>query len=143
MDDLKGKTALVTGASRGIGREVSMALAAAGCQVALGYHHDKTGAESVAAEIHRRGGKAVALDADVANPQGAADLVRATEAKLGPLGIVVNNAGINPSRTPEQITSDDWRKPSESILARPFTSRKPRYLGFAHVSGDGSSRILP
>ncbi len=108
MDNLKGKVALVTGASRGIGRDIALALAAVGCHVAVGYHRDQAGAESVVDLIRQQGGKAVALGGDVADPQTAAHLVRETETQLGPIGVLVNNAGINPAKPLDQITAEDW-----------------------------------
>ncbi|TAY52037.1 3-oxoacyl-ACP reductase family protein [Rhizobium leguminosarum] len=108
MSDLTGRVALVTGASRGIGRDTAYALSSAGASVAVGYHSDRTGAEAVAETIRQEGGRAVAVGGDVSDLQIAVDLVRETEAQLGPLGIVVNNAGINPSRPLDQITAADW-----------------------------------
>ena len=70
MDDLNGRVALVTGASRGIGRDIALALAAAGCSVAVAYNKDKAGAEAVVGEIKEGGQQAVALTGDVAKPDG-------------------------------------------------------------------------
>lgn len=120
MDSLNGKVALITGASRGIGRDIALALAAAGCSVAVGYNKDKAGAEGVADTIRRQGGSAVALGGDVSDPQMATRLVQDAEAELGPLGILVNNAGINPSRTPEQITAADWDETLRVNLSAAF-----------------------
>ncbi|WFU92233.1 3-oxoacyl-ACP reductase FabG (plasmid) [Rhizobium sp. CC1099] len=108
MSGLNGRVALVTGASRGIGRDIAYALSSAGASVAVGYHSDRSGAEAVAETIRQKGGRAVAAGGDVSDPQIAVDLVRETEAQLGPLGILVNNAGINPSRPIDQITAADW-----------------------------------
>ncbi|UWU26097.1 3-oxoacyl-ACP reductase FabG (plasmid) [Rhizobium sp. CB3060] len=108
MSDLNGRVALVTGASRGIGRDIAYALSSAGASVAVGYHSDQSGAEAVAETIRQRGGRAVAVGGNVSEAQTAENLVRETEAQLGPLGIVVNNAGINPSRPLDQITAADW-----------------------------------
>lgn len=120
MDDLNGKVALVTGASRGIGRDIALALAAAGVSVAVGYNKDKAGAESAANLIRQQGGRAVALGGDVSDPAVAARLVQEAEAQLGPLGILVNNAGINPSRTPEQITAAQWDETLRVNLSAAF-----------------------
>ncbi len=98
MDDLNGRVALVTGASRGIGRDIALALAAAGCRVAVAYNKDRVGAEVVVGEIKEGGQQAVALTGDVAKPDAAAALVRDTESQLGPIGILVNNAGMTRSQ---------------------------------------------
>jgi 3-oxoacyl-[acyl-carrier protein] reductase len=108
MTKLTDRVALVTGASRGIGREIAVALAANGCNVVLGYHKDKDGAEDAANAIRQQGKKAIALGGDVADPKTAADLISTAEAQLGPIDILVNNAGINPSRSLDEITIEDW-----------------------------------
>jgi 3-oxoacyl-[acyl-carrier protein] reductase len=110
MDSIEGKVALVTGASRGIGRDAALALAAAGCRVAVGCARDRDGANQVVAAIQERGGQAVSIAKDLADPQAAAELVHEAETALGPLDIVVNAAGINPARTPEQVTVQDWEQ---------------------------------
>jgi len=88
------KTALVTGASRRIGRAIAEDLAAAGFAVALHANGGISNAEALAATIGRKGGGAVALKADLTDPAAAAGLVERASAALGPLGVVVNNASI-------------------------------------------------
>src|SRR6266478_388461 len=139
MDDLNGRVALVTGASRGIGRDIALALAAAGCSVAVAYNKDKAGAEAVVGEIKEGGQQAVALTGDVAKPDAAAALVRDTESQLGPIGILVNNAGINPVKPLDQITAEDWDEMIRVNLSSLSTSPKRRFLDCAPASGDGSS----
>ena len=120
MDDLNGRVALVTGASRGIGRDIALALAAAGCSVAVAYNKHKAGAEAVVSEIRQGGQQAVALTGDVAKPDAAAALVRDTESQLGPIGILVNNAGINPVKSFDQITAEDWDETLRVNLSSAF-----------------------
>ncbi|HLP02728.1 MAG TPA: glucose 1-dehydrogenase [Opitutaceae bacterium] len=91
---LAGKTALVTGASKGIGAAIAKHLAAAGAQVVVNYSSSKAGADQVVAAITAAGGKAVALRADVSNPAEAERLVAETQAAFGRLDILVNNAGV-------------------------------------------------
>src|ERR1700716_2434050 len=120
MDDLNGRVALVTGASRGIGRAIALALAAAGCRGAVAYNKDKAGAEAVVGKIKEGGQQAVALTGDVAKPDAAAALVRDTESQLGPIGILVNNAGINPVKSFDQITAEDWDETIRVNLSSAF-----------------------
>jgi 3-oxoacyl-[acyl-carrier protein] reductase len=120
MDHLVGKVALVTGASRGIGRAIALALSHAGCSVAVAYNKDQAGAEDVVATIRQQGRKAVALGGDLADPHVANHLARETESQLGPIGILVNNAGINPSRPLDQLTADDWEQTIRVNLGSAF-----------------------
>src|SRR4030081_2903742 len=120
MDDLKGRVALVTGASRGIAPDIALALAAAGCSVAVAYNKDKAGAEAVEGEIKEGGQQAGALTGDGAKPDAAAALVRDTESQLGPVRILVNNAGINPVKPFDQITAEDWDETIRVNLSSAF-----------------------
>lgn len=92
--DLSGRTALVTGGSRGIGRAVGALLARAGARVAVNYLRDERSANSFVAEIRAAGGEAMALAGDVSDPGEARQLVRDVVAAWGRLDIFVNNAGI-------------------------------------------------
>jgi 3-oxoacyl-[acyl-carrier protein] reductase len=91
--DLNGKVALVTGASSGIGRATAEALAANGARVALNFHRNEAGAEAARTEIASRGGRAIAVQADVTRAGEVRSLVEQTVADLGPIDILVNNAG--------------------------------------------------
>jgi 3-oxoacyl-[acyl-carrier protein] reductase len=90
---LEGKTALVTGSAKGLGRRTALELAAAGCDVAVNYVNSRKEAEQVAAEIVAMGRKSVAIQADVATPEGIEQLVTGVERHLGSIDILVNNAG--------------------------------------------------
>jgi 3-oxoacyl-[acyl-carrier protein] reductase len=108
MDNLKGKTALVTGSSRGIGRAISVALAEAGADVAIHYHNRQEEAKAVAEEVRLAGRRSAVFQADVALSSAVQNLVRAVEDQLGAVDILVNNAGIATPRALEQITESDW-----------------------------------
>ena len=93
MGNLTGKTALVTGGSRGIGAGIARRLAADGANVAITYTKDATAAASVVGEIERVGARAIAIQADAANAEAVAAAVEKTVATYGRLDVLVNNAG--------------------------------------------------
>jgi 3-oxoacyl-[acyl-carrier protein] reductase len=105
---LTGRVALVTGASRGIGRATALALADAGAAVAVGFSASADGADEVATIIRESGGRAATLGADLADPAAAAALVERTVAELGTIDIVVNNAGITRDNLAVRISDGDW-----------------------------------
>ena len=91
---LRGRVALVTGGSRGVGRAIALGLAEDGADLAVNYRRDREAADEVVAAIGRLGRRAVAYQASVDDAQQDARMVAAVEAELGPVGILVNNAGI-------------------------------------------------
>ena len=93
--DLTGRVAIVTGASRGIGREIALALAGAGAKVVVASRKAE-GVEAVAAEIRQQGGTALAVAAHVGQEEAVASLVTKTVEAFGGVDIAVNNAGTNP-----------------------------------------------
>jgi len=105
---LVSKVALVTGASRGIGRAIAVALARAGCDVALNYRSREQDAESAAQEIRAGGRRALAIRADVSQSTQVHESVRAIQQQLGPIDILVNNAGIARVQRIEEIREEDW-----------------------------------
>ncbi len=105
---LAGRVALVTGASRGIGKAIALALAAAGADVAVNYRARADDAQAVAAAIRALGRRSVALGADVSQGAAVAKLVRAAEEALGPIGVLVNNAGVALRRGLDELGEDDF-----------------------------------
>lgn len=121
MDNkLNGKIALVTGASRGIGRAVALALAHAGADVAVNYHRNEKAALEVCAQIREMGRRSVPVQADVAQPANIVRMVKVIHQELGPITILVNNAGIGMMRTLENITEHDWDEVLATNLKAPF-----------------------
>jgi 3-oxoacyl-[acyl-carrier protein] reductase len=109
MNKLNGKTALVTGASRGIGRAIALALAQGGAQVLVHYSSNEKEADAVVAEIRKDGGKAQKVGADLRKPDGAHTLAKQVRAIVGDrLDILVANAGISKSATIEDTTVEDF-----------------------------------
>src|SRR5436309_5427125 len=108
MEDLHGRIALVTGASRGIGRAIAIALARAGVDVAINYQSRGSDAEAARAEIELTGRRAITVQADVSIAAEVARLVHAVEAALGPIDILVNNAGIARPQKIKDIGEADW-----------------------------------
>lgn len=110
MKELQGKVALVTGASKGIGAAIARELAARGAAVAVNYSGSKAAAEKVVAEIAAAGGKALAVQADLSNPDAIGPFVNTVAAKLGPIDILVNNAGVYEFGPLEQISPAHFSK---------------------------------
>jgi len=105
---LLNRVALVTGASRGIGRSIAIALAAAGADVAVNYHKEQSAANEVCGEIRRLGRRAVPVQADVSFSPEVDRLISTVERDLGPVDILVNNAGVTQVKPFDQLTEGDW-----------------------------------
>jgi len=112
-----GRVALVTGASRGIGRAIAERLAAGGAAVVVNYRRSAEAAEAVVRDIQQRGGRAIAVEGDVARPETAEHLVATTLATYGQLDILVNNAGITRDDLLLRLALEDW----EAVLATNLT----------------------
>ena len=106
---MAGQTALVTGASRGIGRAVALELASAGATVAVNYASSATAAEEVVAQIIATGGSAYALKADVSQEEQVEQLMGTVLERSGSLDVLVNNAGITRDGLLMRMKTDDWQ----------------------------------
>ena len=106
---LDGQTALVTGASRGIGRAVALALAAEGAEVVVNYASSPDAAEAVVAEIQAKGGSAYALQADVADEASVDDLMKTVLKRSERIDVLVNNAGITRDGLLMRMKTEDWQ----------------------------------
>jgi 3-oxoacyl-[acyl-carrier protein] reductase len=120
MKDLNGKVALVTGASRGIGAAIAVALAKSGADIAVNYHQRVRDAEGVCDQIRQLGGRTIAIAADVSQSAVVREMVARTEKELGSVNVLVNNAGIAKQQRIEDITEQDWNQIIDTNLKSTF-----------------------
>lgn len=144
---LEGKVALVTGASRGIGRAIAEKLAARGAKVVVNYHSSPDAAEAVVQVIEEKGGTAIAVQADVSDFGAAQELVKATLDAYGQIDILVNNAGTTQDTLLLMMKEEQWDSVIDTNLksvfncskavARPMVRRKQggRIINISSVSG--------
>ena len=124
MIDLSGKSALVTGGSRGIGRAIVLRLAQQGADVCFSYRGNAEAAEETAGQVTALGRRAVAERADVTDPEAAERLVKAALEAFGKVDILVNNAGITRDDLIMRMTPDKWRDVLETNLFGAFYTLK-------------------
>jgi 3-oxoacyl-[acyl-carrier protein] reductase len=117
---LKGRVALVTGASRGIGRAIALKLARHGAAVIVNYRGSHQSAQEVVREIEAFGGEAVALGADVSNGEEVKKMIAEIKERFGRLDILVNNAGINEDSLLLRMKSENWEKVINTNLTGTF-----------------------
>ncbi len=107
---MKGKTALVTGASRGIGKAIAVLLAQHGCNVIINYNTDLAGAQELVSQFQKKNLTAVALKADVGNPVEVAAMFAEIKKNFSALDYVINNAGIVSDRMLKNMSEEEWNK---------------------------------
>ena len=150
VDELKGRIALVTGASRGLGRAIALRLAQAGAAVGVNYREQAEAAEEVAREIRARGGRALAVRADVADAAQVRDMVVRVVSELGDVDILVNNAGVyhrgdlgdfDPGQleTMRQINVDGLVTVTRAVVGRMRERGFGRIVNVASVAGLGTA----
>lgn len=120
MSSLNGKVALVTGASRGIGRTIAITFARWGILVGVNYRAQKAEAQKTLDQITSAGGRGMLIQADVSQGAEVKRLVAEVEEHLGPIAILVNNAAIAPHQNIEDITEQDWDRVMENNLKSVF-----------------------
>jgi acetoacetyl-CoA reductase/3-oxoacyl-[acyl-carrier protein] reductase len=116
MGRVDGKVALVTGASRGIGRAIALELAREGATVALNYQNNESKAREVAEEIAKIGGSCMLAKANLADPQEARGLIKRVVDQFGRLDVLVNNAGITRDRSLRKMNDQDWTEVIQTNL---------------------------
>ncbi|NLX62721.1 MAG: 3-oxoacyl-[acyl-carrier-protein] reductase [Tissierellia bacterium] len=121
---LAGKNALVTGASRGIGRAIAVELAKNGANVAITYVNSKDKAEEVVNEIKGYGVKAIAIKADVSQEEEVLNMVKDLKENIGPINILVNNAGINRDNLLMRMSTEDWDRVIDTNLKGTYLCTK-------------------
>ncbi len=128
--EFEGKVAIITGASRGIGRAIAMELASRGASVVVNYRQSETAAEEVAAAIREAGGTAITHQADVSEFDQAQGLIKAGLDTFGDLHILVNNAGITRDGLIMTMAEEDWDAVMRTNLKSTFNCSKPavRYM---------------
>ena len=137
---LEGKVALVTGGARDVGREIALGLAAEGAAVVVNYHGSKDGAEAVVADIRGRGGKALAIRADISDMAAVKDMVAQTVAEFGGLNILVNNAGLVYRKRFADSTPEEWRRQIDVCL---YGTLNCCHAALPHLEAQkGTGRIL-
>lgn len=148
MSKLKGKVAVVTGASKGIGAAIAKALAAEGASVVVNYASSKAGAEKVVAAITAAGGKAVAVGGDVSKAAEAQAIIAAAIKNYGRLDILVNNSGVYEFAPLEAVTEDSFHRMFNinvlGLLLVTQAAAKHLGAGGSIINiGSGASRITP
>ena len=137
--NLKGKVAVVTGGARDVGREIALALAAEGAAVAVNYRNSAAEAEAVVSEIAKRGGRARAYRADVANLAEVKAMIEAIATDFGGLSIVVNNAGLAIRQKFTDTTAKEWKSQIDTCL---YGAIHMAHAAAPHLEKDGAGRII-
>ena len=143
MSDLKGKVAVVTGASKGIGAAIAKGLSVAGAAVVVNYSSSKEGADRVVADINANGGKAIAVKGDVAKAADMRRLFDETEKAFGTLDVLVNNAGVYKFLPLEDITEDEFHREFNINVLGTILATKEAVKHFGPNGGTYKGRELP
>jgi 3-oxoacyl-[acyl-carrier protein] reductase len=137
--ELEGRVALVTGASRNIGRAIALSLADGGASVVLTGHRNRAALDAVAGAIEAKGGRALAVLGDLVKPEDVEAVVAAGVSAFGGIDILVNNAALRNEAPIEALTLDDWRSVMALSLDAPFLAVK---AALAPLARSGSGAII-
>lgn len=135
MSKLKGKVAVVTGASKGIGASIAKTLGSAGASVVVNYSSSKEGADKVVAEIEKQGGKAIAVQGDMSKSSDVKRLFSETKKAFGSVNILVNNAGVFEFAPLEAVTEDEFHRQMNTNVLGPILATQESLNHFAPEGG--------
>jgi 3-oxoacyl-[acyl-carrier protein] reductase len=150
MSELKGKVAIVTGASKGIGAGIAKSLAAAGAAVVANYSSSREGADRVVAEITKAGGKAIAVQGDMSNSADVERLFGETKKAFGQVDVLVNNAGVYKFDPIEQVTEQEFHREFNTNVLGPLLTIREAVKHFGpgggsviNISSVASANAMP
>ena len=135
MSDLEGKVAVVTGASKGIGAAIAKGLGAAGAAVVVNYASSREGADRVVAEITGKGGRAVAVQGDVAKAADVRRLFEETRRAFGPVDVLVNNAGVYQFDPIETVSESEFHRQFDTNVLGPILAIQQAVKHFGPKGG--------
>ncbi len=154
MSKLQNRVALVTGASRGIGKTIAVAFAEAGCHVVANYEKNQAAAEQVAKNIREMGRRCEVFQADVSQPREVQRLVGHAEATFGQVDILVNNAAISEPKPVADVSLEDWERTlrvnltsafllTQAVLTNMRARRWGRIINLSSVAAQNGGRVGP
>jgi 3-oxoacyl-[acyl-carrier protein] reductase len=120
LSPTKKRVVIVTGASRGLGREIALQFGAAGCRVVVNYREREEDARTVAEEILKRGGEAIVLRADVRRPKEVDSMINEALQRWGSINVLINNAGMTRDALAMRLDEGDWDAVMDTNLKGPF-----------------------
>jgi len=139
MGTLKEAVAVVTGASRGLGNAIAKELGSGGAKVVVNYSRSQEPAEELVGRISENGGEAIAIQADVSDPEQAQNLIDQTMEQFRRIDVLVNNAGINVDRTLKKLSVEDWNKVIQVDLNSAFYTV---HAALPHMMEQGGGKII-